>query len=391
MTTSTERISWFPVPDESELPEDLRGLFRAARERIGFVPNVFRAYSFRPERLSAWFQHFRLVMEGTPGLSEAEREMIAVVVSMANGCLYCLVAHGAALRQAWGDPVMADRITLDWRRAEGLTERQRAICALAEKATTSPVECEEQDLDALRAHGLSDEDVWDVIEVAAMYNFTNRLAQAGGQIPNAEYHALARARRGSADRAAGQLDRLGGVRARDEVRPGGDHAALLREQAVARALRQQGDRQVALEVGLLVDGEADPPGAHRAEDVGAEVERPDLRPAGRGAGAAHRLHRLGARGGVEGEQPVDPIARDRGREALRRGGALVVDADDARAPAGGAHRLGEAGAARVEPDVADLLVDAQRAADAGGGEAPAGEHAGAVLGLADMGEDAEAA
>jgi uncharacterized peroxidase-related enzyme len=192
MSTATERISWFPVPDEAELPEDLQGLFRAARERIGFVPNVFRAYSFRPERLSAWFAHFRAVMEGTPGLSAAEREMIAVAVSMANGCLYCLVAHGAALRNAWGDPVMADRITLDWRRADGLTERQRAICALAEKVTREPLRCDEADLDGLRAHGLSDEDAWDVIEVAAMYNFTNRLALATGQIPNPEYHALAR-------------------------------------------------------------------------------------------------------------------------------------------------------------------------------------------------------
>src|SRR3954462_5752759 len=160
MTTSTERISWFPVPDESELPDDLQRLLRAARERIGFVPKLFRAYSFRPERLSAWFAHFRLVMEGTPGRSEAEREMIAFVVSMANGCLYCLVAHGAALRQGWGAPVMADRITLDGRRAEGLTERQRAICALAEKVTRRPVECVEHDLEALRAHGLSDQDVW---------------------------------------------------------------------------------------------------------------------------------------------------------------------------------------------------------------------------------------
>jgi uncharacterized peroxidase-related enzyme len=192
MSTATERISWFPVPEEAELPDDLQGLFRAARERIGFVPNVFRAYSFRPERLSAWFAHFRAVMEGTPGLSVAEREMIAVVVSMANGCLYCLVAHGAALREAWGDPVMADRITLDWRRADGLSERQRAICALAEKVTKRPLECEERDLEGLRAHGLADEDAWDVIEVAAMYNFTNRLALATGQIPNAEYHALAR-------------------------------------------------------------------------------------------------------------------------------------------------------------------------------------------------------
>src|SRR3954449_6089082 len=182
MSTATERISWFPVPDESELPEDLQGLFRAARERIGFVPNVFRAYSFRPERLSAWFAHFRLVMEGTPGLSEAEREMIAVVVSMANGCLYCLVAHGASLRVAWGDPVMADRITLDWRRAEGLSERQRAICAFVERLTLRPVETTQADLEALREQGLSEHDAWDVIEIAAMYNFTNRLAQAGGQI-----------------------------------------------------------------------------------------------------------------------------------------------------------------------------------------------------------------
>jgi uncharacterized peroxidase-related enzyme len=192
MSTATERISWFPVPDESELPEDLQGLFRAARERIGFVPNVFRAYSFRPERLSAWFAHFRAVMEGTPGLSEAEREMIAVVVSMANGCLYCLVAHGAALREAWGDPVMADRITLDWRRADGLSERQRAICAFAEQLTLRPVENTEADLEVLRAAGLSEHDAWDVIEVAAMYNFTNRLALATGQIPNPEYHALSR-------------------------------------------------------------------------------------------------------------------------------------------------------------------------------------------------------
>ena len=192
MTAATDRISWFPVPDEADLPEDLQGLFRAARERIGFVPNVFRAYAWRPERLSAWFAHFRLLHEETPGLSAAEREMIAVVVSMANGCLYCLVAHGAALREAWGDPVMADRITLDWRRADGLTARQRAICALAEKVTVRPVECTEADLDDLRAHGLADEDVWDVLEVAAMYNFTNRMALAGGQIPNPEYHALAR-------------------------------------------------------------------------------------------------------------------------------------------------------------------------------------------------------
>jgi len=192
MDTATDRISWFPVPDEADLPPDLQGLFRAARERVGFVPNVFRTYAYRPERLSAWFSHFRLLHEETPGLSAAEREMIAVVVSMGNGCLYCLVAHGAALREAWGDPVMADRITLDWRRADGLSERQRAICAFAERLTLRPVESTEADLELLRAHGLADEDVWDVIEVAAMYNLTNRMAMATNMLPNEEYARLAR-------------------------------------------------------------------------------------------------------------------------------------------------------------------------------------------------------
>jgi uncharacterized peroxidase-related enzyme len=184
-------ISWFPVPDESELPEDLRKLFAKARERIGFVPNVFRAYAWRPERFRPWFQHFRNLHVGSEHLSETEREMIAVAVSMANGCLYCLVAHGAALREHLGDPVQADRITLDHRRAD-LTPRQRAILDLAVRVTREPVTCEERHLDELRSHGLTDEEVWDVVELAAMYNFTNRLAMATGQLPNEEYHYLAR-------------------------------------------------------------------------------------------------------------------------------------------------------------------------------------------------------
>ena len=192
MRTDTDTGSVFPVPDEAELPERIQGLFGKAREALGFVPNVFRVWSYRPERLSAWFGHFRLLHEPTEGLTAADREMVAVVVSQANGCLYCLVAHGAALREAWGDPVMADRITLDWRRADGLSERQRAICAFAEQLTLRPVENTQADLEALRAAGLSEHDAWDVIEVAAMYNFTNRLALATGQIPNPEYHALAR-------------------------------------------------------------------------------------------------------------------------------------------------------------------------------------------------------
>jgi uncharacterized peroxidase-related enzyme len=184
-------ISWFPVPDESELPEGLQGLFRKARESIGFVPNVFRAYSFRPERLSAWFNHYRQLHEPTDELSAAEREMIAVVVSMENSCLYCLVAHGAALREALGDPILADRITLDYRRA-GLDEKLTAILDYAVKITNEPLACSPADLDRLRSCGLSDIACWDIVEIASMYNFTNRMSLACGKIPNEEYHALAR-------------------------------------------------------------------------------------------------------------------------------------------------------------------------------------------------------
>jgi uncharacterized peroxidase-related enzyme len=186
-----DRISWFPVPPEDELPDNLRGLFRKARERVGFVPNVFRVFSFRPERLSAWFAHYKQLHEPTTNLNAAEREMIAVAVSMANGCLYCLVAHGAALREALGDPVRADRITLDYRRA-GLDQRMTAVLDFVVKLTRSPVECSEGDLNRLRGLGLTEEEVWDVAEIAAMYNFTNRMASATGMIPNEEYHRLHR-------------------------------------------------------------------------------------------------------------------------------------------------------------------------------------------------------
>ena len=186
-----ERISFFPVPEPADLPENLQGLFAKAQETIGFVPNVFRVMSFRPERLSAWFTHFRSLHEPTENLGVAEREMIAVAVSMANGCLYCLVAHGQALREALGDPVLADRITLDYRRA-GLDDRRTAILDYAVKITQRPLECEESDIQQLRDLGLTLEEVWDVAEIAAMYNFTNRMALATGMLPNREYHALSR-------------------------------------------------------------------------------------------------------------------------------------------------------------------------------------------------------
>ena len=183
--------SWFPVPDESELPGDLQKLFAKARERLGFVPNVFRVYAFRPQRLSAWFTHFRQLHEPTEHLNAADREMIAVVVSSANGCLYCLVAHGAALREELGDPVLGERISYDWRRAD-LEARRAAICAYAEKLTLRPREVTREDLQTLLDVGLTPEEAWDVAEIAAMYNLTNRMAMATNMLPNEEYSGQAR-------------------------------------------------------------------------------------------------------------------------------------------------------------------------------------------------------
>ncbi len=183
--------SWFPVPDERELPADLQGLFAKARERLGFVPNVFRVYSFRPARLSAWFSHFRLLHQATDHLSAADREMVAVVVSAANGCLYCLVAHGAALREELDDPVLGERISYDWRRA-GLDPRRAAICAYAEKLTLRPRELTREDLQMLLDVGLTLEEAWDVAEIASMYNLTNRMAMATNMLPNEEYNGHAR-------------------------------------------------------------------------------------------------------------------------------------------------------------------------------------------------------
>jgi len=184
--------SWFPVPEEDELPDALRGLFAKSRDKLGFVPNVFRVWAFRPERLSAWFTHFRSVHEPTQNLGAADREMIAVVVSQANGCLYCLVAHGAALREELGDPVLGERIAFDWRRS-GLDPRRRTICAYAEKLTLTPRDVGEDDLRSLLDAGLTLEEAWDVAEIASMYNLTNRMAMATNMLPNEEYSAQGRA------------------------------------------------------------------------------------------------------------------------------------------------------------------------------------------------------
>ena len=186
-----DRVSWFPLASRDSLSPETRALFEQLDEKLGFVPNVFRAFAWREPRFAKWRAHFEDLMQPTPGLGKAEREMISVAVSMRNQCLYCLVAHGFALRALTKDPVLGDRITIDYRRA-GLSERQVAMLDYAVKITLEPAACGLDDIEGLRGHGFIDEDIWDIAEVAAMFNFTNRLASATGMIPNHQYHAMAR-------------------------------------------------------------------------------------------------------------------------------------------------------------------------------------------------------
>ncbi|OAI40661.1 alkylhydroperoxidase [bacterium SCGC AG-212-C10] len=186
-----ERISWFPIAERSSLSPESEALFAQVEQKLGFVPNVFRAFAWRGERFERWRAHFEHVMEPTPGLGRAEREMISVVVSMQNQCLYCLTAHGFAVRAILKDPVKGERILLDHHRA-GLSEKHVAMLDYAVRITNDPANCSEDDVDELRAVGYSDEEIWDIIEVAATFNFTNRLASATGMMPNPEYHGMAR-------------------------------------------------------------------------------------------------------------------------------------------------------------------------------------------------------
>jgi uncharacterized peroxidase-related enzyme len=188
---STEPVSWLAIPNQANLDEDLRKLFGKAQANLGFVPNVFVAYTTRPKHFRVWFNHFRELMQGESELTPAEREMICLAVSSENQCLYCLVAHGAELRQLLADEILGDRITLDYRRA-GLTARTVAMLDYAVKITRSPRDCNETDIERLREYGFSDEAIFDIAEIAAMFNFTNRLASAIGMLPNREYHRLGR-------------------------------------------------------------------------------------------------------------------------------------------------------------------------------------------------------
>ncbi len=186
-----DHISALGVPDPATLDEDLQVLWRKCVEKLGFVPNVFSTYSLKPKRLRNFMVMYNDVMLSDSGLSKLEREMVAVVVSSANRCYYCLVAHGAAVRQLSGDPELGEMMALNYRVAK-LDARQRAMLDFAWKLTTTPNLIDDADRDGLRAVGLTNEDMFDLSETVAFFNLSNRMASATDMMPNKEYHRAVR-------------------------------------------------------------------------------------------------------------------------------------------------------------------------------------------------------
>ncbi|SFD85157.1 uncharacterized peroxidase-related enzyme [Blastococcus tunisiensis] len=185
-------VSRFPVPAREDLPPGLRERFAAVEERSGFLPNVFAALSWRPAEAEAFFAlHDALMDKETPGLSKADREIVVVATSAANDCLYCVVAHGAIVRIRARDPHLADQVAVDWRKAP-LPPRMQAVLEVAIRLAVAPAEVTAGDLDRLREHGLTDDDVWDVGAIVSLFALSNRLAHWAAIPPNEEFFLMGR-------------------------------------------------------------------------------------------------------------------------------------------------------------------------------------------------------
>lgn len=179
------------LPMVSPLPEATRKYFDICAEKLGLVPNVLKAYAFDIDKLNAFTAIYNNLMLAESGLTKLEREMIAVAVSSLNRCWYCQVAHGAAVRELSGDPVLGEALVMNWRVAP-LTPKQRAMLDFAEKLTLASSKIEEADRQALRDAGFSEQDIWDIASVTGFFNMTNRIASATAMVPNPEYHGAHR-------------------------------------------------------------------------------------------------------------------------------------------------------------------------------------------------------
>jgi len=181
----------YPIPDLADLPEDIRTQILAVQEKSGFVPNVFLKLARRPDEFRAFFAYHDALMLRESALTKGEKEMIVVTTSAANQCLYCVVAHGAILRIYEKNPLVADQVATNYRKAD-ISPRKRAILDFAMKVATASHTLDDSDFAALHAHGFSDEDIWDIGAIAAMFALSNRMANLSGMMPNPEFYLLGR-------------------------------------------------------------------------------------------------------------------------------------------------------------------------------------------------------
>jgi len=184
-------IGRFPVPDLASLPEDIRLRMTTVQEKAGFVPNVFLVLAHRPDEFRAFFAYHDALMEKEGNLTKAEREMIVVATSNANQCQYCVIAHGAILRIRAKNPLVADQVAVNYRKAD-ISDRQKAMLDFAMKVSRSAHDVGERDFELLRGHGWSDEDAWDIAAIAAFFGLSNRMANVTGMRPNDEFYTMGR-------------------------------------------------------------------------------------------------------------------------------------------------------------------------------------------------------
>lgn len=187
-----EKISWLHVPEKDDLPDDVTTLFTKAEEKLGHIPNVFKTMALTPSHFMRWFKYYDYLMRTEEGeLSPKEREMVGLVVSAENRCEYCLGSHSAYLREITKDPAWVDLLTHNYRRAQ-LSKRERALLDFAVLMTHDSYTMTPEQLEPLKAVGLSDLGISELAQVAAMFNFTNRMANALGWKPNEHYYSAFR-------------------------------------------------------------------------------------------------------------------------------------------------------------------------------------------------------
>ncbi len=191
MSATDQPISRFSVPTLADLPEDIRARIVTVAEKSGFVPNVFLGLARRPDEFRAFFAFHDALMEKPGPLTKAEREMIVVATSAHNQCQYCVVAHGAILRVRARNPLIADQVAVNYRKAD-ITERQKAMLAFALKVSTEAYAVSEADIDALKAHDFDEEGIWDITAIAGFFGLSNRMANVMSLRPNAEFYSLGR-------------------------------------------------------------------------------------------------------------------------------------------------------------------------------------------------------